>query len=270
MRFDKPIGIYLLAYPVIWSLLLSKTSDIKIWLIFMLGIIVMRSAGCIINDFADRDIDKFVARTQARPLTTGDISPKNALILFSGLIIFALFLVLQTNMLTIQLSIIAVVLTIIYPFAKRFFPVPQLFLSLGFAMSVPMSFGASLGYLPNSAWLVFLATIFWVISYDTMYAMSDKKDDLKIGVKSSAIFFGTFDKIIIGLLQFCMLICLIIIGKAFMLNFWYFIGLVVMLALMIYHQYLIKNRDRKLCFQAFLHNNYIGLVITLAIIANII
>ena len=267
MRFDKPIGIYLLLYPTLWALILAG-ADLKIFIIFIIGVVLMRSGGCVINDFADRKIDKLITRTKNRPLTTGEISSKSALILFVLLITSAFILVLFTNYLTIKLSLIAVILASLYPFTKRFFVMPQLFLGLAFAMSVPMSFSASLDYLPNSVWLIFMATVIWTIIYDTMYAMSDREDDLKIGVKSSAIFFGNQDKLIIAILQIILLIIFILIGQAFSLNYIYFITVFLVAILMIYHQFLIKNRDKTLCFKAFLHNNYLGLIITLGIILN--
>ncbi len=264
MRLDKPIGIYLLAYPVLWSLLLTGTTDVKIWVIFLLGTLIMRSGGCIINDYADKDIDKHVERTNQRPLATGEIAPKSALLLFAVLMIIALGLVLSTNLLTLMLAGVAGLLTIIYPFAKRFFPVPQLFLSLAFAMSVPMTFAASLSEIPLGAWLVFAITVVWVIAYDTMYALSDKPDDLKIGVKSSAIYFGSWDKRIIGLLQVMMLMGLVVLGEWYTLHLVYYLGVGVVAGVMIYHQTLISQRNRTQCLKAFLHNNVIGLVVTIS------
>jgi 4-hydroxybenzoate polyprenyltransferase len=265
MRLDKPIGIYLLLYPTLWALLLAG-SGIENYIIFILGVIVMRSAGCVINDFADRNIDKFVARTKHRPLTTGEVSSKNALLLFAGLMIVALLLVLLTNTLTIFLGLIAGLLAFIYPFSKRFFAIPQLFLGVAFAMSVPMSFSATLGVVPNSAWIVFIATIVWTVFYDTQYAMSDREDDLKIGVRSSAIYFGKFDTIIIALLQVIFVALLISVGVIFNLGFWYVISVGIVILLLIYQQFLTFHRNRDACFQAFLNNNIVGLVITVGVI----
>jgi 4-hydroxybenzoate polyprenyltransferase len=265
MRLDKPIGIYLLLYPTLWALLLAG-SGIENYIIFILGVIVMRSAGCVINDFADRNIDKFVARTKHRPLTTGEVSSKNALLLFAGLMIVALLLVLLTNTLTIFLGLIAGLLAFIYPFSKRFFAIPQLFLGVAFAMSVPMSFSATLGVVPNSAWIVFIATIVWTVFYDTQYAMSDREDDLKIGVRSSAIYFGKFDTIIIALLQVIFVALLISVGVIFNLGFWYVISVGIVILLLIYQQFLTFHRNRDTCFQAFLNNNIVGLVITVGVI----
>jgi 4-hydroxybenzoate polyprenyltransferase len=265
MRLDKPIGIYLLLYPTLWALLLAG-SGIENYIIFILGVIVMRSAGCVINDFADRNIDKFVARTKHRPLTTGEVSSKNALLLFAGLMIVALLLVLLTNTLTIFLGLIAGLLAFIYPFSKRFFAIPQLFLGVAFAMSVPMSFSATLGVVPNSAWIVFIATIVWTVFYDTQYAMSDKEDDLKIGVRSSAIYFGKFDTTVIALLQVVFVALLISISVIFTLGFWYVILVGIVILLLIYQQFLTFHRNRDTCFQAFLNNNIVGLVITVGVI----
>ena len=269
MRFDKPIGIYLLLYPTLWALMLAGAS-IKEYLIFILGVVLMRSGGCVINDFADRKIDKLVKRTKNRPITSGEISPKSALNLFFGLMILAFILVLFTHTLTIYLAIIAVFLAAIYPFSKRFFAMPQLFLGVGFAMSVPMSFSASLGFVPLNSYLIFIATIVWTVLYDTMYAMSDREDDIKIGVKSSAIFFGKWDKLIIAILQIIFVILLILIGLDFDLNLYYFVAILPVAGLLIYQQYLIKNNDRDKCLQAFLNNNWVGLVITMGIIFGII
>lgn len=268
MRFDKPIGIYLLLYPTLWALMLAG-AGIREYVIFILGVIVMRSAGCVINDYADRDIDKFVERTQNRPITSGEITPKNALNLFFALMFFALFLVVFTNVLTLFLAVFAAVFATIYPFTKRFFPVPQLFLGIAFAFAVPMSFAASLNLVPLSAWVIFIATVIWTIMYDTQYAMSDRAEDLKIGVKSSAIFFGKFDRIIIATLQLIFIVLLFYIQQLFNLGFIFIFAIFVVILLFIYQQHLIKNREKNNCFQAFLNNNYIGLVLTFAILIDI-
>jgi 4-hydroxybenzoate polyprenyltransferase len=269
MRFDKPIGIYLLLYPTLWALLLAG-AGLKEYIVFILGVVLMRSGGCVINDFADRKIDKLVERTKNRPLTSGEISEKSALILFAFLLISAFILVLFTNSLTIYLSFVAGLLAIIYPFSKRWFAIPQLFLGLAFAMAVPMSFSATFGFIPTSAWLIFLATIIWTIAYDTQYAMSDKIDDLKIGVKSSAIFFGRFDRLAITALQVIFVIFILIIGYEFSLKFWYFLSVFITVLLFVYQWFLIKNNDRQNCFKAFLNNNYVGLVITIGILLEIV
>lgn len=269
MRFDKPIGIYLLLYPTLWALLLSKTIDLKIWLIFIIGVIIMRSCGCIINDFADRKIDKLVARTKNRPITNGEISVKLALILFAFLMILAFVLVLFTNQLTFLLSLFAAFMAILYPFSKRFFVMPQIFLGIAYAMSVPMVFSANLNFVPNNSWLIFLATIIWTIIYDSAYAMSDREEDSKIGIHSSAIFFGKFDKLIIAILQVILLILFILIGIAFALNYYYYYSLIIVLFLMLHHQFLIKDRDKEHCFRVFLYNQYIGLVVFFGIVFSV-
>ncbi len=266
MRFDKPIGIYLLLYPVVWSLLLVKSSDIKIWLIFLTGVVIMRAAGCVINDIADKDIDKLISRTKNRPIASGEVTVPAAFILFIILLTIALLLLLFTNYLTIKLGFIAVCIAIIYPFSKRWFFMPQLLLSLSFAMSVPMVFAASINSIPVNVWLIFITTIIWVIIYDTMYAMADRDEDIKLGIKSSAILFAKYDKIIIAILQFILLIFLLIIAQYFMLGIYYYLSLFIVALLMIYHQYLIKDYNKILCFKAFLTNNYLGIIITCGIL----
>lgn len=263
MRLDKPIGIYLLLYPTLWALWIANQGlpNMKILVIFVLGVILMRSAGCVINDIADRKIDKHIKRTQGRPITSGKISLKSALWLFFMLILLAFFLVLLTNKLTILLSFLALGLASLYPFMKRWTYLPQLVLGLAFSMSIPMAFSASLGVVPAEViWLV-LANTIWTISYDTMYAMADKEEDLKVGVKSTAILFGQSDLLIIGLLQGILLVLLGVIGWVFALTSIYFISLLSVLALMIYYQFLIKKRQKDACFKAFLHNHYLGLMV---------
>jgi len=268
MRFDKPIGIYLLLWPTLWGLFLAKRGipDIDLLIIFTLGVILMRSAGCVINDFADRKIDKFVMRTKNRPLTSGEVSEKGALILFSFLILMSFGLVLMTNFLTVQLSIVAVFLATLYPFVKRWSNLPQFVLGSAFAMSVPMAFSATLDEIPFSAWLVFLATVIWTVIYDTIYAMVDREDDLKINVKSTAILFGKYDLIIIFLLHLLLIVILVMISQEFQLGNYFNMTIVMATLLMFYHQHLIKDRDRAKCFKAFLNNHYIGIVILLGIV----
>ena len=268
MRFDKPIGIYLLLWPTLWALFLAKRGlpDIDLMIIFTLGVILMRSAGCVINDFADRNIDKFVMRTKDRPLTSGEVSEKGALIVFSFLILMSFGLVLMTNFLTVQLSIVAVFLATLYPFVKRWSNLPQFVLGSAFAMSVPMAFSATLDEVPFSAWLVFLATVIWTVIYDTIYAMVDREDDLKINVKSTAILFGKYDLIIIFLLHLLLIALLVMISQEFQLGNYFNMTIVMATLLMFYHQHLIKDRDRAKCFKAFLNNHYIGIVILLGIV----
>jgi len=267
MRLDKPVGIYLLLWPTLWALFLAADGwpAIDLLFIFIVGVVLMRSAGCVINDYADRGIDKFIERTKLRPITSGEISSKNALILFFTLIAIAFVLVLLTNKLTIQLAFIAAFFATLYPFTKRWTHLPQFFLGLAFAMSVPMAFAATSQSVPSSAWWVFLATVIWTIIYDTMYAMADREEDLKVGVKSSAILFAKFDRLIIAILQMALLLVLIKISEIFNLGVFYDISLILSAFLMIYHQYLIKKREKTACFQAFLHNNFIGLVVFIGI-----
>jgi len=267
MRLDKPVGIYLLLWPTLWALFLAADGwpAIDLLFIFIVGVVLMRSAGCVINDYADRGIDKFIERTKLRPITSGEISSKNALILFFTLIAIAFVLVLLTNKLTIQLAFIAAFFATLYPFTKRWTHLPQFFLGLAFAMSVPMAFAATSQSVPSSAWWVFLATVIWTIIYDTMYAMADREEDLKVGVKSSAILFAKFDRLIIAILQMALLLVLIKISEMFNLGVFYDISLILSAFLMIYHQYLIKKREKTACFQAFLHNNFIGLVVFIGI-----
>jgi len=263
MRLDKPIGIYLLLWPTLWALFLAADGlpRLDLLIIFVLGVTLMRSAGCVINDYADRKIDKLIQRTQHRPITSGEISTQSALVLFFTLMLIAFGLVLMTNILTIQLAVIAGVLAILYPFTKRWTHLPQFVLGLAFAMSVPMAFAASNNNITNSAWWVFLATVIWTVIYDTMYAMADREEDLQIGVKSTAVLFAKYDKLIIGILQISLLLVLINISEIFNLTVFYDISLILSAFLMIYHQYLIKNREKNACFRAFLHNNFIGIVI---------
>jgi len=267
MRLDKPIGIYLLLWPALWALFLAADGwpRLDLIIIFVLGVTIMRSAGCVINDYADREIDKLIERTQHRPITSGEITAKSALILFFILMLIAFGLVLMTNSLTIQLAFIAAGLAILYPFTKRWTHLPQFILGLAFAMSVPMAFAATNGTVPDSAWWVFSATVIWTVIYDTMYAMADREEDIKIGVKSTAVLFSKFDKLIIGLLQICLLLVLIKISEIFNLSIFYDISLILSAFLMIYHQKMIKNRKKTACFQAFLHNNFIGMVILIGI-----
>ena len=267
MRLDKPIGIYLLLWPALWALFLAADGwpRLDLIIIFVLGVAIMRSAGCVINDYADRNIDKLIKRTQNRPITSGEVSPQSALILFFVLMSAAFGLVLMTNILTIQLAFIAAGLAILYPFTKRWTHLPQFILGLAFAMSVPMAFAATNGTVHDSAWWVFSATVIWTVIYDTMYAMADREEDIKIGVKSTAVLFSKFDKLIIGLLQICLLLVLIKISEIFNLSVFYDISLILSAFLMIYHQKMIKNRKKTACFQAFLHNNFIGMVILIGI-----
>ena len=271
MRLDKPIGIYLLLWPALWALYLAADGwpRLDLIIIFVLGVTIMRSAGCVINDYADREFDKLIERTQHRPITSGEITAKSALILFFILMLIAFGLVLMTNSLTIQLAFIAAGLATLYPFTKRWTHLPQFILGLAFAMSVPMAFAATNGSVPDSAWWIFSATVIWTVIYDTMYAMADREEDIKIGVKSTAVLFAKYDKLIIGILQICLLFVFFKISEIFKLNVFYDISVILSAFLMIYHQNMIKNREKTACFQAFLHNNFIGMIIFIGIVAHL-
>ena len=271
MRLNKPIGIYLLLWPTYWALFLSAGGwpDIDLLIIFTFGVIITRSAGCVINDYADREIDKHIARTRDRPITTGEISPKAALLLFFALGLAAFALVLLTNTLTIKISFIALALTALYPFTKRWTNLPQLILGLAFAMSVPMAFSAQTGTVPASAGWIFLATVLWTLIYDTLYAMADRDEDLKIGVKSTAILFAKYDQIFITLLQILLMIVFIKIGNLFDLGAFYDISLIIILLFMIYHQFLIKKRQKMDYFKAFINNHFIGMTVFFGIFLSI-
>ena len=272
MRLNKPIGIYLLLWPTYWALFLSAGGwpDIDLLIIFTFGVIITRSAGCVINDYADREIDKHIARTRDRPISTGEISPKAALLLFFALGLAAFALVLLTNALTIKISFIAIALAVLYPFTKRWTNLPQLILGLAFAMSVPMAFSAQTGTLPASAGWIFLATVLWTLIYDTLYAMADRDEDLKIGVKSTAILFAKYDQIFITLLQVLLMIVFIKIGNLFDLGAFYDISLIIILFFMVYHQFLIKKRQKMDYFKAFINNHFVGMTLFLGIFLSIV
>ena len=263
MRLDKPIGSLLLLWPTYWALFLSADGwpDLDLLIIFTLGVVVMRSAGCVINDYADRDIDKHVKRTRNRPITSGEISSRSALTLFVILIILALILVLQTNILTIKLSFIAAGLAIIYPFTKRWTNLPQLVLGAAFGMSIPMAYAAQTANVPIEAGLIFLASIVWTLIYDTLYAMADRDEDLKIGLKSTAILFKKYDQIVITCLQLLLILIFIVMGNTFNLGQIYYFSLFIIGIFMIYHQFLMKKRQNEQYFKAFINNNYIGMTV---------
>jgi len=271
MRLNKPIGIYLLLWPTYWALFLSAGGwpDIDLLIIFTCGVIITRSAGCVINDYADREIDKHIARTRERPIASGEISPKAALLLFFALGLIAFALVLLTNTLTIKISFIALALAVLYPFTKRWTNLPQLILGLAFAMSVPMAFSAQTGTVPTSAGWIFLATVLWTLIYDTLYAMADRDEDIIIGVKSTAILFAEYDQIFITLLQILLMIVFIKIGNLFDLGAFYDISLIIILLFMIYHQFLIKKRQKMDYFKAFINNHFIGMTVFFGIFLSI-
>ncbi|MEJ2141543.1 MAG: 4-hydroxybenzoate octaprenyltransferase [Gammaproteobacteria bacterium] len=262
-RLHKPIGVFLLLWPTLWALWVAAEGipDWPVFIVFVLGVVLMRSAGCVINDYADRKVDPHVTRTSERPIATGKVKPGEALILFVVLCLVAFGLVLFMNKMTIYLSFGGVLLAAIYPFMKRYTHLPQVVLGMAFAWAVPMAFAAQTETLPKAAWLIYTATVLWAVIYDTMYAMVDKEDDLKIGVKSTAILFGDGDKLIIGVLQLFMFFALFSLGKQEQLHEPYYIGVLVAAALAVYHQFLIRNREAKACFKAFLHNNWLGMAV---------
>ena len=268
MRADRPIGSFLLLWPALWSLWLAGEGQpsASIVLIFIVGVFIMRSAGCVINDYADRNIDPDVARTCNRPLATGQVTPREAIFLFLVLCAMALLLVLQLNELSLKLSIVAVFLAVSYPFMKRVTHLPQAYLGMAFGWSIPMAFAAQSGELPTAVWLLFLANICWTVAYDTMYAMVDRDDDVKIGVMSTAILFGSNDRLIIGLLQLSTLALLIWVGLIFERSVYYFSALLFASFFFIYQQWLIADRDAKQCFQAFLNNNWFGAVVFIGLL----
>jgi 4-hydroxybenzoate polyprenyltransferase len=270
IRFDKPIGTLLLLWPTLWALWIAAggVPDYDLLVIFTIGTFLMRSAGCIINDLADRNVDGAVERTRGRPLVTGTVSVREARILFLILLCTAFVLVLFTNRLTIALSIPAVLLASTYPFMKRYTHLPQIVLGAAFSWSIPMAFAAQLEALPPALWLLYLGNLLWTVVYDTKYAMVDRPDDLAIGVKSTAILFGEHDRLIIGCLQLLCLLVMYLAGVRFDLGTPYNASLAVVAALFVYHQYLIRDRQREACFRAFLHNNWVGMVIFIGIALN--
>lgn len=271
MRFDKPIGTLLLLWPTLWALFLSVKGvpNLAVLTIFILGVIFMRAAGCVINDYADRHIDGEVKRTSQRPLATGAATPQEAKWLFAILIFCSFILVLFLNTYAIALSFIAVFLAFIYPFMKRYTHLPQLFLGMAFGWSIPMAYGASIEALPLECWLLFLANLAWTVAYDTQYAMVDRDDDLRIGVKSTAILFAQYDNKIISLLQVITLCFLALIGYLSQLHTSYFIVLFIATLFFVYQCRLIKHRKREDCFKAFLNNNYFGAMVFIAFLCGI-
>ncbi len=270
IRLNRPIGIFLLLWPTLWGLWIASEGfpNTKILVVFLFGVFLMRSAGCILNDIIDKDFDKFVARTQNRPLASDKLSSIEAFIVAISLIFIAFLLVLTTNTLTVQLSFVAIILAGTYPFLKRHTYLPQFFLGLTFGWSIPMAFAATTNSIPKIAWLLLIANILWTVVYDTIYAMIDREDDLKIGIKSTAILFDDADRFIIGLIQSLVLIALIVIGQQASLNTIYYFSLIIGGCLFLYQLYLIRNRDPKKCMQAFLNNNWFGLVVFIGLFIN--
>ena len=267
MRLDKPIGILLLLWPMLWGLWFAAKGmpGAHILVIFVLGTVLMRSAGCVINDFADRKIDPHVERTKNRPMAAGKIGSKEAVLLAAGLSLCAFLLILPLNQLTILLSVPALFLAGTYPFTKRFFAMPQAYLGIAFSFGIPMAFAAQTDSLPPLIWILMLANLFWVIAYDTAYAIVDKPDDLKIGIKTSAITMGRFDVMGVMLCHGMFIVIMLAIGQLQAMGMAYHAGLMIAVGLIIYQYTLIRNRDRALCFKAFLHNNWVGMVVFVGI-----
>jgi 4-hydroxybenzoate polyprenyltransferase len=263
-RLDRPIGIWLLLWPVLWALWIAGSGRPapRVLIVFVLGVFAMRAAGCVINDLVDRDIDPHIRRTRQRPLAARRVTPFEAIVLFALLSAAALWLVLQLDAFTFRLSLVGGVLTVSYPFIKRFFPLPQLYLGISFGgWGVPMAFAAQTGQVPRIAWVIFMAAVVWAVIYDTLYAMVDREDDLKIGVRSTAIAFADMDRVMVGILQALMLGALGLVGRTLGLGNWYYGGLVVAAMTFLYQQWLIRERNPAGCLAAFVNNNYTGVAI---------
>ncbi len=262
-RLDRPIGTLLLLWPCLMALMLAAGGmpDLKVLIIFVIGVVVMRACGCIINDYADRKLDSHVERTKSRPLASGEISTKEALLLFVVLGLAAFGLVLMLNSLVVKLSVVGIILTIIYPFTKRVTNMPQMFLGVVWSWSIPMAYAAQTGEVPVEAWWLFAANWFWTVAYDTMYAMVDRDDDLRVGIKSTAILFGKYDRQIIGLFQLAALFCFVAAGWSADRGLLYGLGLLTFVGFSTYQQMLIFGRERAPCFKAFLNNNWAGLAL---------
>lgn len=263
MRLHKPIGILLLLWPTLWALWIAAGGmpDLHILLVFLLGVVLMRSAGCVINDYADRRFDPHVQRTRERPIAAGRVAPREALMLFAVLVLVAFALVLSLNRTTIYLSFGAVLLAVVYPFSKRYTQLPQVVLGAAFGWAIPMAFAAVQGAVPRVGWLLFLVNVLWSTAYDTFYAMVDRDDDLRIGVKSTAILFGESDRLIVGVLQLLVLGGLVLVGQLAALGRYFYLSLLVAAGLALYQQYLARQRDPAGCFRAFLNNNWFGLTV---------
>ena len=267
-RLDKPIGILLLLWPTLWGLWWAAGGwpSFKLILVFVLGTVLMRSAGCVVNDYADRDFDRHVERTANRPLTSGKVSTREALLLALSLTLAAAVLLLFLNPLSVRLSVVAAVLAGSYPFFKRFFAIPQAYLGIAFGFGIPMAFAAVQGQVPAVAWWLLIANVFWTIAYDTEYAMVDKNDDLKIGIKTSAITFGRYDVAAVMLCYAVFFVMMATLGVQADFNAMYFVALVVALGMAGYHYTLIRGRERMACFKAFLHNHWLGLTVFVGVV----
>ena len=271
VRLDKPVGIFLLLWPTMWALFIASNGipTINHLVIFTLGVVLMRSAGCAINDYADRNIDPLISRTRKRPIASGELEPEEGLFVFALLVFIAFLLVLFLNRLTFYFAVGGALLAATYPYMKRIHFLPQVHLGIAFAWSVPMAFTAvSNDYLPPIAWLIFTCAVVWTTAYDTMYAMADREEDIKIGVKSTAILFGPLDKFAVGLMQLLVIVCLVLIGVNAKLNWVYYVGISVGVGFFIYQQILIKHRFADRCFFAFSNNQYFGLVIFIGILGH--
>jgi 4-hydroxybenzoate polyprenyltransferase len=270
MRLDRPVGSLLLLWPTLWALWLSSGGkpQARIVLVFVAGVVLMRSAGCVINDYADREFDPHVARTRDRPLASGRVSPLEALLLFAMLSVGALLLALQLNRFTLLFAVAGAFLAVTYPFIKRFLSIPQLYLGVCFGWGIPMAFAAQLESVPRVAWLLFVANLLWVTVYDTIYAMVDRDDDLRIGVRSTAILFGDSERHIIAVLQAMTVVALALVGRMMHVGAWYWVGLAGGALLFLYHLWLIRERDRDACFHAFRINHYFGAAVFAGILLN--
>ncbi len=270
MRFNKPVGTLLLLWPTLWALWIAADGfpSIAVLIIFVLGVIVMRAAGCVINDYADRKVDGSVTRTRHRPLVDGRIDPQEALILFACLCFSAFFLVLMTNRLTIALSFGGVAIATIYPFVKRYSHLPQVVLGAAWAWSIPMTYAAQTGTLVKEIWVLYFAVVLWTVVFDTFYAMVDREDDLKVGIKSTAILFADLDLFWIGVLQALTLLALVLTGDAFKLGMVYFGGVLVVGLLFIYQQIIARHRQPEACFNAFRNNQWVGVALFVAIVVD--
>ncbi|MFA5677091.1 MAG: 4-hydroxybenzoate octaprenyltransferase [Pseudomonas sp.] len=270
VRLDRPIGTYLLLWPTLCALWLAAGGfpDPILLGVFIAGVVLMRSAGCAINDFADRKVDGHVSRTRNRPLATGRVSARETLVVFTILVALSASLLLLTNMLTFKLALIAVALATIYPFCKRFTFYPQVVLGAAYSMAIPMGFAAQTGELPPALWLLYIANLIWTVAYDTEYAMCDRPDDLIIGVKSTAILFGKADRLIIALLQGLTLLCLLLVGSRFALGGYYYLGLLAMLLSFAWQQWLIREREPQACLSAFLSNHWSGLMVFIGLVVH--
>ncbi len=270
MRLDKPIGIYLLLWPTLWALWVAAEGmpDWDLLLIFVLGVVLMRSAGCVINDFADRNLDGHVNRTRSRPLPSGRVTSREALVLFVGLCLAAFGLVLFTDRQTVLLSFGGAALAAIYPFMKRYTYFPQVVLGAAFSWGIVMAFSAQSGEVPRQAWLIYFINVIWTVAYDTLYAMTDREDDLKIGIKSTAVLFGDADKLIVGGLQLLVLLGLLLLGSQQQLGLSYYLGVAAAGVTFVYQQYLIRDRDPQACFVAFLNNHWAGSLVFVGLLGD--